>query len=168
MSILDIRSPDFFDEAACIGADLVLFFPETTNNQGHEAHAICDGCDVRERCLTWAMEIEDAHPGSRHGIYGGLGPKQRAQLGKKGGLMPRGVNQFGVEAQNRLEDLKWMADTGESATGAAARLGIGYSALEVWLRRHDRALWRRLVARDPRDPSFRSNQPPGTYLRKTG
>jgi WhiB family redox-sensing transcriptional regulator len=83
MSILDIRTPGFFEDAACQGADLVLFFPESTNNQCHEARAICGRCDVQERCLTWAMEIEAQHPGSRHGIYGGLGPKQRAKLGKK-------------------------------------------------------------------------------------
>lgn len=56
----------------------------------------------------------------------------------------------------RLEDLTWMADTGESATGAAERLGISHDALEIWTRRHAPELWKRLVARDPRDENFRT------------
>lgn len=37
----------------------------------------------------------------------------------------------------RLEDLQWMHDTGETAEGAAARLGISLNALDKWCVRHD-------------------------------
>lgn len=60
----------------------------------------------------------------------------------------------------RLEDLTFMADTGESAEGAAERLGISHDALEIWTRRHAPELWKRLVARDPRDrnsPQYRGH-----------
>lgn len=37
----------------------------------------------------------------------------------------------------RLEDVRWMLETGESLTGAAARLGISPNALEKWLHRRN-------------------------------
>lgn len=51
---------------------------------------------------------------------------------------------------SRLEDLTWMADTGESAVGAAARLGITRDALEKWCHNNDHdELYARLHRRDP-------------------
>lgn len=50
----------------------------------------------------------------------------------------------------RAEDLEWMAETGETFTGAAKRLGISNSALERWLRIHPMpGVYRALLARDP-------------------
>lgn len=62
-----------------------------------------------------------------------------------------------VEARN--EDILWMAETGESATGVAERLGITRDALDQWCRRQglDDTL-RTLAARDPHDPIHRGNQ----------
>ena len=37
---------------------------------------------------------------------------------------------------DRLEDLTFLADTGESLTGAASRLGLTTDALEKWCRTH--------------------------------
>jgi hypothetical protein len=37
-------------------------------------------------------------------------------------------------AQERAEDVRWMAETGECLTGAAKRLGTTAEALEKWLR----------------------------------
>lgn len=51
----------------------------------------------------------------------------------------------------RIEDLQWMADTGESLTGAAHRLAISTDALEKFCERHHVThLARRLRARDIR------------------
>ncbi len=76
--------------------------------------------------------------------------------------MPQ-VKGWNAEAcARRLEDLAWMADTGESASGAAERLGMTLSALERWCDRHARDLWRRLSARDPVDHNERSSR---TYRR---
>lgn len=36
----------------------------------------------------------------------------------------------------RAEDLQWMADTGETPTGAAARLGLTVDGLEKWCKNH--------------------------------
>lgn len=52
----------------------------------------------------------------------------------------------------RLDDLAWMAATGECASGAAARLGTTTDALEQWCKRHGLTPeWQRLNAREPRD-----------------
>lgn len=56
-----------------------------------------------------------------------------------------------VNRDARLEDVRWMAETGESFTGAAARLGLKRDALENWLRRHDPETLARLIAREPKD-----------------
>lgn len=51
----------------------------------------------------------------------------------------------------RLEDCRWMAETGESFSGAASRLGLKRNALENWLRRNDPDTLARLLAREPKD-----------------
>ena len=52
------------------------------------------------------------------------------------------------DAAARIENCRFMADTGESLTGAAARLGITTSALESWLARNDHPTLLILAARD--------------------
>lgn len=43
--------------------------------------AICRQCPVRRQCLAYAMEIEAGEAAiHRHGIWGGLTPRQRARL----------------------------------------------------------------------------------------
>lgn len=41
-----------------------------------------------------------------------------------------------TRTRNRLEDLAWMAETGETLEGAAERLDITPKSLERWCRRH--------------------------------
>lgn len=52
---------------------------------------------------------------------------------------------------HRREDLRWMAETGESATGAAQRLNLTLAALEKWCRRNEVDLWHQLLANEPTD-----------------
>lgn len=60
------------------------------------------------------------------------------------------------QAEERAEDLAWMAETGETLTGAAKRLGIGLNALEKWCRTHgEMAVYRRLAAREDLVPTYR-------------
>lgn len=50
----------------------------------------------------------------------------------------------------RLEDLRWMAEHGECAEGAAARLEVTPAALAKWCTVHGQTdLWHTLRARDP-------------------
>lgn len=52
---------------------------------------------------------------------------------------------------NRLEDLSWMYETGESAMGAAERLGLEYRHLDKWARRNRVPFWGHMLTRNPRD-----------------
>jgi hypothetical protein len=56
-----------------------------------------------------------------------------------------------VSSDNRLEDARWLAETGEGLTNAAERLGVNVKALEKFLRRYDRACLARLIAAEPKD-----------------
>lgn len=60
---------------------------------------------------------------------------------------------YGRLAAARLEDLRWMAETGECLTGAARRLGTSVEALSRWLFRWDaRDLYQQMADRDPIQP----------------
>lgn len=52
---------------------------------------------------------------------------------------------------SRLEDVLWMAATGEHARGAARRLGMTEEAFEKWCRNNAPDAWNVLRARQPRD-----------------
>jgi hypothetical protein len=63
------------DQGACVGKDSEQFFDEL---RPKEAINICTGCPIRERCLSWAMEVEGkAARDYRYGIFGGLTSAQR-------------------------------------------------------------------------------------------
>ena len=55
------------------------------------------------------------------------------------------------DSDARLEDARWMAETGECLDGAARRLGLTRNTLEKFLYRHDRDLLAVLVSHQPRD-----------------
>jgi hypothetical protein len=64
--------------AACAGATLDDFFEERATAY---ALALCARCPVRSECLAEAMAAEGgANAAGRHGIFGGLGPTERAEL----------------------------------------------------------------------------------------
>ena len=67
------------------------------------------------------------------------------------GPSPKRADIDAARIANRIEDLTWMADGGESLAGAAIRLGLTHRQLDRWLGEHDRDLRTRLRARDPRD-----------------
>ena len=68
------------DRAACAGMDTGYFFPEDTGRQHSAILAlrICRGCEVREECLTWAMEKPEIH-----GIWGGTSPQRRHDMRRR-------------------------------------------------------------------------------------
>jgi len=81
VSIHDINVPAWMAKAACTPKDTAIFFLD--NSSGLEAKAICRRCPVAETCLAYALEIEEAHPGSRWGVYGGVTARQRRILASK-------------------------------------------------------------------------------------
>lgn len=67
-----------------------LFFPEgeaghAVRAQMRDAKAICWSlCSMRQECLEYAMRMEgDESIKRRAGVYGGLTPAERVELGKK-------------------------------------------------------------------------------------
>lgn len=63
-----------------------------------------------------------------------------------------------VDHRARAEDLRWLAETGESLSGAAARLGISPDGIEKWCAAHGlRAELEALRRREPGDV-FRSER----------
>ena len=73
-----------FDRANCVGYDVETFFPLDTDRRGvAAAKAICADCPVTDACLNFALEMETSGRQQRHGVYGGLSPRQRADLQRK-------------------------------------------------------------------------------------
>lgn len=61
-----------------------------------------------------------------------------------------------IDVAARLEDVRWMAETGETLTGAARRLGLDAESLAVWLRRRGAGeLCRTLRGREAADEDRR-------------
>jgi WhiB family redox-sensing transcriptional regulator len=71
-----------FADGNCAGTDTEAFFPIETDREGTRvAKSICKGCPVASECLELAMGAESGT--QRHGIYGGLTPRQRADLARR-------------------------------------------------------------------------------------
>lgn len=68
--------------AACTSEDPELFFPLGTTGsamlQIEEAKQVCRRCDVREKCLDWALEN-----GQDHGVWGGMSEDERRALKRR-------------------------------------------------------------------------------------
>jgi WhiB family redox-sensing transcriptional regulator len=73
---------------ACRPEDLELFYPIARGgrfsdaNLGADAKAICARCDIRDLCLSKALE-EERGGGERHGIRGGLLGAERGKLERR-------------------------------------------------------------------------------------
>ncbi len=80
---------DWRDRAACLREDPELFFPIGQAGpavvQAEEAKRVCRRCEVRETCLSWALEA-----GLDHGVLGGMTEVERRSLrGSLKGARPR-------------------------------------------------------------------------------
>lgn len=73
----NITPERWMQDAACATTDPELFFPEREEGGGTAAHAkrICARCDVRDKCLEYALRN-----GETEGIWGGLSSRQRRRL----------------------------------------------------------------------------------------
>lgn len=66
----------WLERASCKELDVTMFYPDGEDSSGHRrARAICARCSVRTACLATALAL-----GEKHGVWGGLGPLQRARL----------------------------------------------------------------------------------------
>lgn len=73
---------DWRHKAACLTEDPELFFPVGNTGpalqQIEEAKKICQRCEVRERCLSWALEA-----GQDHGVWGGMSEDERRAIKRR-------------------------------------------------------------------------------------
>ena len=65
---------EWFDDALCAQVGLDEFFPEKGANPA-QAISVCKACDVREKCLEYALRI-----GPVAGIWGGTTERERRRL----------------------------------------------------------------------------------------
>lgn len=75
------------EEAVCSSTDPHVFYPKTAKETA-TAKRICFSCDVRDRCLTYALENDE-----RHGIWGGKTPNQRKVLLSNAGTKIQALRQ---------------------------------------------------------------------------
>ena len=73
---------DWRSRAACLDEDPELFFPIGNTGPALEqieaAKSVCRRCQVREQCLSWALEA-----GQDHGVWGGLSEDERRALKRR-------------------------------------------------------------------------------------
>jgi WhiB family redox-sensing transcriptional regulator len=68
---------DWQERALCAQTDPEAFFPEKGGST-REAKRICQGCEVRDECLEYALMHDE-----RFGIWGGLSERERRKLKKR-------------------------------------------------------------------------------------
>lgn len=77
--LLTLDLPPWRDLGRCSETDPELFYPEKGHGGAHgvagRARKVCDGCEVREQCLEWALERREPY-----GIWGGKSPDERRRL----------------------------------------------------------------------------------------
>ncbi len=62
------------EKALCAQTDPEAFFPDKGGST-REAKRICQGCEVKDECLEYAMNNDE-----RFGIWGGLSERERRRL----------------------------------------------------------------------------------------
>lgn len=72
-----IPRPEFFDDALCAQMPSEMFFPGR-GEKATDAKAVCARCDVRERCLEWALRWPEY--ADDNGVFGGTSPRQRRRI----------------------------------------------------------------------------------------
>lgn len=65
---------DWHDRARCAETDPALFHPDDGESAA-PALRVCAACEVRARCLKWALET-----GQRWGVWGGTTERERQRI----------------------------------------------------------------------------------------
>ena len=74
------RRPAWMSEAACLGEPPEIFFP-AHDDDAELGKAICEGCPVKEDCLTYVLEhTRDA---TDAGVWGGTTEKERRSIRRR-------------------------------------------------------------------------------------
>ncbi|MFK0244550.1 WhiB family transcriptional regulator [Amycolatopsis azurea] len=116
------------DDALCAETDPDAFFPED-DGDAEDAKRICARCDVRERCLAYALKADE-----RIGVWGGLSAEERDRITEH----RFGARLTGAKARRRERDATIMDMTarGMGAPSVAARIGVNERTVYRVLERH--------------------------------
>lgn len=85
LPVLPLR-PEWWDYANCLGVGGDRFFPERGEST-REAKEVCQGCEVREECLDFAITNSE-----KHGIWGGLSERQRRRVRRQRQLLQQAAS----------------------------------------------------------------------------
>lgn len=83
-----VNIPSWFVDAECLYAAPEAFFPDK-GGSADPAIAICERCEIQQRCLDWAVENRQDK-----GVWGGMSEKQRFQYRKRREQMRRSNNGY--------------------------------------------------------------------------
>lgn len=75
--LFEAAQEDWQERALCAQTDPEAFFPEKGGST-REAKRICQGCEVKDDCLEYALAHDE-----RFGIWGGLSERERRKLKKR-------------------------------------------------------------------------------------
>lgn len=84
-----MRGPWEFENAPCSEVGVSIFFMQdkddpqsngTTDQLYREAKSVCNRCQYKTDCAMWGIQNET------HGVWGGLTPKERKALRRKGNI----------------------------------------------------------------------------------
>jgi WhiB family redox-sensing transcriptional regulator len=78
-----VKRDHWREDAACLDADMDIFFPSRNNAEDRwdRAKAFCKDCKVKKQCLSLVMHLEEHD--DRWGVFGGLTPMERRVLRDK-------------------------------------------------------------------------------------
>jgi WhiB family transcriptional regulator, redox-sensing transcriptional regulator len=101
-AVTDNRA-EWWSHGACLAADPDLFFPISESGPARRqvtaAKAVCAGCQVRERCLSYALTA-----GPMQGVWGGTSEEERRALGRheRPGRAPRSLSAVRRPKQHKV------------------------------------------------------------------
>lgn len=111
---MDDDDRDWITQAACVGMDPDIWFPEPGGDNGRQAKLICALCPVREACLTYA-QTEHMHFGIWGGRSFGRASQRRRQVAKSSEL-----SKIGLASARALEQRRQAAANSTSTATSVA------------------------------------------------
>lgn len=138
---MDEFTTDWRYRAACKNEDPELFFPigggGPAETQLEQATAVCRGCPVRDRCLSWAMAS-----GQDYGVWGAMSEDERRSLKRRSARAARGERRAAepdreLPASATRRDKRAAAmreiDRGTRRTQVAAQVRVSTRTVDRWI-----------------------------------
>jgi WhiB family redox-sensing transcriptional regulator len=126
-ALMALKPEPWTVDALCARTGGDAHYPEDGGSTA-EAKAICAACDVRERCLQYALDNNEVH-----GVWGGLAPRERRHLRRHGTLRVKPEPQERELTPKHLARLA-LYQAGATTAQIADACGVRRSVIENWLR----------------------------------